>query len=112
LAEIWKLIGGDIEGQGKIPLSNVKNFLRANQNFHHQDIIDTERNGLTYNPAKLGRQTDTGLVYKPSEIEYITKHYRELYSNRQDKLAEYKKQQHMMRAIQKQDFGEDFQYKP
>ena len=55
LAEIWKLIGGDVEGQSKIPLSNVKNFLRANQNFHHQDVIDTERKGLTFNPKQLGR---------------------------------------------------------
>ena len=85
------MIGGDIEGQGKIPLSNVKSFLRANQNFHHQDIIDTERAGHKYDVKNLGRQTDTGLKYKPSEIEYITKTYRELYSNRQDKLADYKK---------------------
>jgi hypothetical protein len=112
LAEIWKLIGGDMEGQGKIPLSNVKNFLRAIQNFHHQDIIDTERQGLSVNAKQLGRQTSTGLVYKPSEIEYITRNYRLLYSNRQDRLAEYKKQQHLMRAIQKQDFGEQFAYKP
>jgi hypothetical protein len=49
------LIGGDIEGQGKIPLSNVKNFLRANQNFHHQDIIDTERVGNKYDVKNLGR---------------------------------------------------------
>ena len=82
LAEIWKIIGGDIEGQGKTPLSNVKNFLRANQNFHHQDIMDTERMGLSVDPRQLGRQTDTGLVFKPSEIEFITKNYRELYSNR------------------------------
>ena len=106
------MIGGDIEGQGKIPLSNVKSFLRANQNFHHQDIIDTERAGHKYDVKNLGRQTDTGLKYKPSEIEYITKTYRELYSNRQDKLADYKKQQHYMRAMQKQDFGEQYAYKP
>ena len=35
LANIWKVIGGDIEGQGTIPLGNCKNFLRAIQNFHH-----------------------------------------------------------------------------
>jgi hypothetical protein len=51
-------------------------------------------------------------VFKPSEIEFITKHFRELYSNRQDKLADYKKQQHLMRAIQKENFGEEFKYKP
>ena len=72
-------------------MSNVKNFLRANQNFHHQEVIDTERTGLNFDPRNLGRQTEKGLVFKPAEIEYITKHFRELYSNRQDKLAEYKK---------------------
>jgi hypothetical protein len=29
LADIWKSIGGDHEGQGEIPLGNCKNFLRA-----------------------------------------------------------------------------------
>jgi len=29
LADIWKGIGGDHEGQGVIPLGNCKNFLRA-----------------------------------------------------------------------------------
>lgn len=43
LADIWKSIGGDHEGQGQIPLSNCKNLLRAIQNFHHQDIMDLER---------------------------------------------------------------------
>jgi hypothetical protein len=74
--------------------------------------MDTERTGLSVDPRQLGRETDTGLVFKPSEIEFITKHYRELYSNRQDKLAEFKKNQHFMRAIQKQDFGENFTYMP
>ena len=35
LADIWKSIGGDHEGQGQIPLGNCKNLLRAIQNFHH-----------------------------------------------------------------------------
>jgi len=39
LAEIWKNIGGDDEGQRTVPLSNCKNILRAIQNFHHQDIM-------------------------------------------------------------------------
>jgi hypothetical protein len=74
--------------------------------------MDSERLGLSVNARQLGRQTDLGLLYKPSEIEFITKHFRELYSNRQDKLAEYKKNQHFMRAVQKQDYGENFAYKP
>jgi hypothetical protein len=49
------MIGGDHEGQGSIPLGNCKNFLRAIQNFHHQDIMDSERSGPGIDPSKLGR---------------------------------------------------------
>ena len=42
LADIWKSIGGDEEGQETVPLSNCKNILRAIQNFHHQDIMEDE----------------------------------------------------------------------
>lgn len=41
-----------------------------------------ERNGL------IGRHTQAGLLFIAEEIENITKMYRELYRNRQDKLAE------------------------
>lgn len=43
LSDVWRHIGGDEEGKGEIPIKNCKNFLRAIQNFHHQDIIDSER---------------------------------------------------------------------
>ena len=39
LADIWKSIGGDEEGQETVPLGHAKNILRAIQNFHHQDIM-------------------------------------------------------------------------
>ena len=70
---------------------NLKNFLRAIQNFHHQELLDVEReqdpeaferNGL------IGRHTTAGLLFTAEEIDSITKMYRELYRNRQDKLAE------------------------
>jgi hypothetical protein len=43
LADIWRKAGGDTEGQQTVPLSNVKNLLRAIQNFHHQEILDLDR---------------------------------------------------------------------
>ena len=43
LADIWRKAGGDTEGQRTVPLSNVKNLLRAIQNFHHQEILDLDR---------------------------------------------------------------------
>ena len=95
-----------------MPLSHCKNFLRAIQNFHHQDIIDTERRGAEVDPKSLGRISDKGLLLKPSEIEYITRHYRYLYSNRQDKIALDKKVAHMKRSHVKQQYGEQFGYKP
>lgn len=58
VAEIWSVVGGDQDAQGKIPLGNCKNFLRANQNFHHQDIMDPERQGPGVDPNRLGRQCE------------------------------------------------------
>lgn len=91
LADIWRKIGGDAEGQGQVPFCNLKNFLRAIQNFHHQELLDVEREA---DPSKyernglIGRHTNFGLLFTTEEIENITKMYRELYRNRQDKLAE------------------------
>ena len=115
IANIWKAIGGDPEGQGTVPLSSVKNFARCIQNFHHQEIIDPERadpDDNVVNPRQLGRFTTNGLLFKPPEIEFISKNYREMFGNRCDKLAEEKKLSHYQRAIQKQKYGEDYLYRP
>lgn len=99
LADIWKSIGGDHEGQGQIPLSNCKNLLRAIQNFHHQDIMDLEREQSNQiETMNIGRETENGLLFTSEEIEYITRKYIDLYSNRQDKLAQDKKDSHLLRA--------------
>ena len=47
----------------------------------------------------VGRETDAGLLFTSEEIEFLTRKYLDLYSNRQDKLAMDKKESHMMRAI-------------
>jgi len=46
----------------------------------------------------IGRETDNGLLFTSEEIEYITRKYIDLYSNRQDKLAQDKKDSHLLRA--------------
>jgi hypothetical protein len=72
VAEIWKAIGGDEEGQGTVPLTNCKNIMRAIQNFHHHDIMasnDVEPH-------------DAGIRFSPSEISIISSKYRELFKNR------------------------------
>lgn len=103
IGEIWKVIGGDSEGQNEIPLSSCKNFLKAIQNFHHQDIIDPQRSGPEIDMKKLGRATVNGLLFKPNEIEFITKRYLDLYANRQDKLA-YDKQLERQERQQMRNF--------
>ena len=46
----------------------------------------------------IGRETENGLLFTSEEIEYITRKYIDLYSNRQDKLASDKKDSHLLRA--------------
>lgn len=61
LADIWRKAGGDAEGQKQVPLSNVKNLLRAIQNFHHQEILDMDRE--TNLKHGIGRHTSAGLLF-------------------------------------------------
>ena len=89
IAEMWKtVLRGDTEGQGVIPLSNLKNVTRAIQNFHHQDIIDSDREeSLAQNEGnKIGRMTEDGLLFKSSEIELLTRKYKDFFANRMNKL--------------------------
>lgn len=104
LADIWQQIGGDEEGQETVPLNNCKNILRAIQNFHHQDIMKDD------NPDSEccnGMQKYTGY-----QIQIISSKYRELFKNRQDKLLEAKKNSHLARAYEKQQYGPEYQFRP
>lgn len=112
LAEIWKRVGGDTQGTNSVPLINVKNFMRAIQNFHHQDMMDTTRSGPEVDTSNLGRHSDSGLLFTPSEIEFVTRLYRDLFANRQNKLAEIKKNIHQERSKQKKKLEEEYKYKP
>lgn len=101
LADIWKSIGGDEEGQETVPLSNCKNILRAIQNFHHQDIMEDG-----------DAPESKGLRFSGFQIQIISSKFRELFKNRQDKLLADKRNSHLNRAYEKEQYGEDFQYKP
>ena len=81
VAEIWKAIGGDEEGQGTVPLTNCKNIMRAVQNFHHHDIM----------ASSDAEPLDAGIRFSPTEISIISSKYRELFKNRQEKVAEDKR---------------------
>lgn len=61
-------------------------MLRAIQNFHHSEIMLSARS-LQIDQSSIGSITDKGLQFKSEEIEFITRNYRELYSNRLDKIA-------------------------
>ena len=43
LANIWRQIGGDVNGKSNVPLQFVKVFMCAILNFHIDWIIDIER---------------------------------------------------------------------
>lgn len=83
LEELWKSpLGGEDEGIGQIPLNYCKNILRAIQNFHHQEVVDTEHADSNVDPKNLGKRTEDTIVFKPSEIDYLTKKYHLFLKNR------------------------------
>jgi len=46
LAQIWKMIGGNPDGEGVIFLHNAKVVMCSIQNFHIDWMIDTERENI------------------------------------------------------------------
>jgi len=51
-------------------------------------------------------------MFKPAEIEYISKRFTFLHKNRQDYLMREKTTSHMLRSLKKQVYGERFSYQP
>ena len=99
LQEVFDHLQGDNE-QPIIPLSYAVKFARCIQNFHHQDVVDTRRQGAQVNKNQLGKvYDDVGILYKPSEIEYISKKYRALYANRIDQIMHEKTENKKMKSI-------------
>jgi len=86
LANIWKQVGGDPEGEQEVLLRNMKVIMCCIQNFHLDWIIDYERPGdEKVVPSKLGHfDEEDNLTFTPSEISYLTKKYVSLYKNRQN----------------------------
>ena len=112
---MWKsTLRGDPEGEGQVPLSSVKNVTRAIQNFHHQDIMDKDREeGLAKgDPGKVGRMSEQGILFKGNEIEGITRKYKDLFANRMNKLQDENKNARFQRSVQKNSLGEQYNYSP
>lgn len=82
LANIWRILGGDIEGKGMIQLHHCKAIMCCIQNFHIDWIIDTRRPNTQVHPSKLGRFEDEKLFFTADEISYLTKKFLFLYKNR------------------------------
>ena len=57
-------------------------------------------------------QESKGLRFSGFQIQIISSKFRELFKNRQDKLLADKRNSHLNRAYEKEQYGEDFQYKP
>ena len=75
LANIWRCIGGDIEGNKMVKLHHCKAIMCCIQNFHIDWIIDNERSPGPVNPSHLGRFEDDKLFFSAEEISYITKKF-------------------------------------
>ena len=112
LANIWKCAGGDAEGQNKIKIHNCKVIMCCIQNFHIDWIIDPLRENEPVLPNQLGRFDDDTIYFTPDEISHITKKYVLLYKNRQDKLQQNQKSNHMKKAEQKGLLGQKYDYNP
>ena len=99
VGSIWKTIGGDAHGQGKVPLKRVKSMLCALQNFHIDWIMDYDREEGKYTaPSQLGRiDHDGNFVLLSDEITKISQKYVPLYQNRLTKVARDKKNDHIDR---------------
>jgi hypothetical protein len=56
LEEIWRnILKGDYDAVGKVPKAHVKNIGRAILNFHHQEVIDQNREGSFIDTQAIGR---------------------------------------------------------
>lgn len=101
LQEVFDHLKGDSE-QPIISVSYALKFARCIQNFHHQDVVDTIRQGTQVNKSQLGKvYNGVGILYKPSEIEYISKKYRVLYANRIDQIMHERTEFKKLKSIQK-----------
>lgn len=89
LAIIWKMVGGNPDGEGQVLMHNVKVVMCSILNFHIDWMIDYDRND--FNKQQVGRFEDGILYLNPLEIAFMTKKFIQMYKNRQHFLANTKK---------------------
>lgn len=110
LASVWKMLGGNPDGEGQVLLHNVKVVMCAILNFHIDWMIDYDRTEM--NTQHIGHFENGILYLNPNEISHMTKKYVLMYQNRQQSLSTNKKAQRQRASIQKGNYGEIFKYKP
>lgn len=98
--------------EGEISVLYCKNIMRAIQNFHHQELVDTYRQGREVNKQLIGCLYPQGLLFKPSEIEFISKKYVILLQNRLEHIRRIKNTKFICHALKKQKYGTKKPYKP
>ena len=101
MEEIWETIAKERDGNfSDVPLIYVKNFARCIMNFHHQEVVDTSRTGHDVNKSMLGNKDQrSNLTFKPAEIEYISKRYCNLFSNRMNIIMRDRKSLHFVKSV-------------
>ena len=96
LAQIWKMIGGNADGDGQVLLHNAKVVMCSMLNFHIDWMIDSERQDEEVSPrrGKIGRFENDIMYVTPNEISKITRKFVVMYRNRQTFLAKVHKNTH------------------
>jgi len=111
IANIWKLVGGNYAGDGKVLLWNAKAIMCCIQNFHIDWLIDLNRQ--EDHPAKqFGRFEEGKLYLSPNEILTLTKRFNIMYKNRQNSLTGSLSKTHKHNADVKGTGGENFKFRP
>ena len=82
LANIWKLVGGNADGNGEVLLWNVKVVMCCIQNFHIDWLIDLEREDVKASYRNIGRFDHGRIFFTPNEITCLTKKFVLMYKNR------------------------------
>lgn len=70
LAQIWRILGGDEDGEGKVMLHFIKTIMCCIQNFHIDWIIDymREESESGVKASNIGRIEKDNIYFTPDEI--------------------------------------------
>lgn len=67
---------------------------------------DREEGIAKGDPGQIGRLAEQGLLFKSSEIEGLTRKYKDFFANRMNKLQDENRDARFQRSVQKNSLGE------